>query len=125
MLDTPPPSTPTRQLFEDFVEQLSQLASLETRLLRAELKETVSKLVSAAGLTAGAIVLALGGLLALLAALGLFLVRLHVAPDLAFLIVAVLALVCGGALLLVARHVLSKKLGAPRTLRQLSMLRPK
>lgn len=125
MLDTPPPSTSTRQLFEDFVGQLSSLASLETRLFRAELRETSSKIVSAAGLTAGALILALGGCLATLAALGLFLVRLHVAPDLAFLIVAVLAIVCGGVLLLVARHVLSKKLGAPRTLRQLSMLRPK
>jgi hypothetical protein len=112
-------------LFEDFVEQLTQLASLETRLFRAELKEILSKLVSAAGLTAGAVVLALGGLLALLAALGLFLVRLHVPPDLAFLIVAVLAIVSGGVLLLVARRELSKKLGAPRTLRQFSMLRPK
>lgn len=125
MLDTPPPSTPTRQLFEDFVEQLAKLASLETRLLRAELKESVSKLVSAAGLTACALVLALGGVFALLAALGLLLIRLHLPPDMAFLIVAVVALVCAGVLLLVARRVLSKKLGAPRTLRQLSMLRPK
>ena len=125
MLDTPPPSTPTRQLFEDFVAQLSGLASLETRLFRAELRETSSKVLSAAGLTAGALILALGGILAVLAALGLFLVRLHVAPDLAFLIVAVVAIVCGGVLLLVARHVLSNKLGAPRTRRQLSMLRPK
>ena len=72
MLDIPP-STPTRQLFEDFVEQLSQLASLEARLFRAELRETSSKLVSAVGLTAVAIILALGGLLTLLAAAALFL----------------------------------------------------
>lgn len=125
MLDTPPPSTPTRQLFEDFVEQLSGLASLEARLFRAELSETVSKIASAAGLTAGAVVLALGGFLILLAAAALFLVRLRVPPDVACLIVAVAAIVGAGALLLVARHVLSKKLGAPRTLRQVSMLRPK
>jgi hypothetical protein len=110
MLDIPP-STPTRKLFENFVEQLSQLASLECRLFRAELKETSSKLVSAAGLTAGAIILALGGLLTLLAAAALFLVRLRVPPDVACVIVAVVAIAGGGALLLLARH--------------LSMLRPK
>jgi putative superfamily III holin-X len=124
MLDTPP-STPTRQLFEDFVEQLAGLASLEARLFRAELSETLGKIASAAGLTAGALVLALGGLLVLLAAAALFLVRLRVAPDVACLIVAVVAIAGAVALLLVARRVLSKKLGVPRTLRQVSMLRPK
>ena len=62
MLDTPP-STPTRQLFEDFIEQLSRLAALEARLFRSELRETSTKLVSAAGLIAGAIVLALSGII--------------------------------------------------------------
>ncbi len=124
MLDTPP-STPTRQLFEDFVEQLSRLASLEARLFRAELKETFSKMASAAGLTGGAIVLALGGFLVLLAAAALFLVRLRVPPDLACLIVAVVAIALAGALLLVVRRLLSKNLGVPRTLRQISKLRPK
>ncbi len=124
MLDTPP-STPTRQLFEDFAEQLSRLASLEARLFRAELKETFSKMASAAGLTGGAIVLALGGFLVLLAAAALFLVRLRVPPDLACLIVAVVAIAVAGALLLVVRRLLSKNLGVPRTLRQISKLRPK
>ncbi len=124
MLDTPP-STPTRQLFEDFAEQLSRLASLEARLFRAELKETFSKMASAAGLTGGAIVLALGGFLVLLAAAALFLVRLRVPPDLACLIVAVVAIALAGALLLVVRRLLSKNLGVPRTLRQISKLRPK
>jgi hypothetical protein len=124
MLDIPP-STPTRELFENFGEQLSQLASLEARLFRAELKETSSKLVSAAGLTAGAIILALGGLLTLLAAAALFLVRLRVPPDVACVIVAVVAIAGGGALLLVARRLLSTRLGTPRSFRQLSMLRPK
>ena len=101
------------------------MASLEARLFRAELRETVSKIASAAGLTAGAVVLALGGFLILLAAAALFLVRLRVPPDVACVIVAVAAIAGACALLLVARHVLSKKLGTPRTLRQVSMLRPK
>ena len=125
MLDTPPPTTPTRQLFEDFVGQVSSLVSLETRLFRAELRETSSKVVTAAALGAGALVLAFGGIFALLAAFGLFLVRRHVAPDIAFLIVAAVAIACGGVLLFLARQILSKKLGAPRTVRQLSKLRPK
>ncbi|MBV8961889.1 MAG: phage holin family protein [Hyphomicrobiales bacterium] len=124
MLDTPP-STPTRKLFDDFVEELLGLASLEARLFRAELRETSSKLVSAVGLTVGGVILALGGLFTLLAAAALFLVRLRVPPDLACFIVAVLAFVIGGALLLAARHVVSGKLGVPRSLRQLSMLRLK
>jgi hypothetical protein len=124
MLDTPP-STPTRQLFEDFIEQLSRLAALEARLFRSELRETSTKLVSAAGLIAGAIVLALSGIITLSAAAALFLVRLHVPPDLACLIVALVVIAIGGALLFVARRILSKKLGVPRSLRQLSMLRPK
>ncbi|MBV8448317.1 MAG: phage holin family protein [Hyphomicrobiales bacterium] len=124
MLDTPP-STPTRKLFADFVEELSELASLETRLFRAELKETSSKLVTATGLLVAAIILAFGGFLTLLAAAALLLVRLRVPPDLACFIVAVLAFVLGGALLLTARHTVSGKMGVPRSLRQLSMLRLK
>ena len=124
MLDTPP-TTPTRQLFEEFVEQLSRLASLEAKLFRAEVRETSSKLLSAAGLVAGAFVLAVGGLFSLLAAAALFLVRLRLAHDLACLIVAVIVVAIGGVLLFTARQILSKKLGVPRSLRQLSMLRPK
>ena len=124
MLDTPP-TTPTRQLFEEFVEQLSRLASLEAKLFRAEVRETASNLLSAAGLVAGAFVLAVGGLFSLLAAAALFLVRLRLAHDLACLIVAVIVVAIGGVLLFTARQILSKKLGVPRSLRQLSMLRPK
>ena len=124
MLDTPP-TTPTRQLFEEFVEQLSRLASLEAKLFRAEVRETASNLLSAAGLVAGAFVLAVGGLFSLLAAAALFLVRLRLAPDLACLIVALIVVAIGGVLLFTARQILSKKLGVPRSLRQLSMLRPK
>jgi uncharacterized membrane protein YbhN (UPF0104 family) len=124
MLDTPP-ATPTRQLFEEFVEHLSRFASLEARLLRAELKETSSKLVSAAGLIAGAVILVLGAFFSLLAAAALFLVRLRVAPDLACLIVALIVVAIGAVLFFTARQILSKKLGVPRSLRQLSMLRAK
>ena len=124
MLDTPP-STPTRQLLAELSRQISELVSIEARLFRAELKETSSKLVSAAGMVACGFVLALGGLLALLAAAALFLIRLRVAPDLACVIVAVVGIAVGGGLVLAARHSLSSKIGTPRTLRQLSTLRLK
>jgi uncharacterized membrane protein YqjE len=124
MLDTPP-STSTRQLLAELSRQISELVSIEARLFRAELKETSSKLVSAAGMVACGFVLALGGLLALLAAAALFLIRLRVAPDLACVIVAVVGIAVGGGLVLAARHSLSSKIGTPRTLRQLSTLRLK
>ncbi len=124
MLDTPP-STSTRQLLAELSRQISELVSIEARLFRAELKETSSKLVSAAGMVACGFVLALGGLLALLAAAALFLIRLRVAPDLACVIVAVVGIAVGGGLVLAARHFLSSKIGTPRTLRQLSTLRLK
>jgi hypothetical protein len=119
MLDTPP-STSTRQLLAELSRQIS-----EARLLRAELKETSSKLVSAAGMVACGFVLALGGLLALLAAAALFLIRLRVAPDLACVIVAAVGIAVGAGLVLAARHSLSSKIGTPRTLRQLSTPRLK
>jgi Putative Actinobacterial Holin-X, holin superfamily III len=124
MLDTPP-STPTRQLFADLTGRISELMSIEARLFRAELSETSSKVLSAAGLGAFGIILALGGLLALLAAAALFLMRLDVAPDVSCLVVAVIAIVGAGALFLAARHFLSTRLGAPRSLKQLSTLRLK
>ena len=124
MLDTPP-STSTRQLLAELSRQISELVSIEARLFRAELKETSSKLVSAAGMVACGFVLALGGLLALLAAAALFLIRLRVAPDLACVIVAVVGIAVGGGLVLAARHSLSSKIGTPRTLRQLSTPRLK
>jgi hypothetical protein len=124
MLDTPP-STSTRQLLAELSRQISELVSIEARLLRAELKETFSKLVSAAGMVACGFVLALGGLLALLAAAALFLIRLRVAPDLACVIVAAVGIAVGAGLVLAARHSLSSKIGTPRTLRQLSTPRLK
>jgi hypothetical protein len=124
MLETPPAGS-TPQLLADLRRQISELVSIEARLFRAELSEASAHIGSAAGLTALGILLATGGAFALLAAAVLFLMRLNIAPDIACVVVAVIAIAGGGVLLLAVRRVLSTKIAAPRSLNQLWTLRLK
>jgi hypothetical protein len=87
---------PTRQLMADLAIQLSDLVSIQTRLLRAELGEASAKLVSGMGWLAGGFSILLAGLVILLAAAVALLVRLGLPLDLACLAVAVGSMAIGG-----------------------------
>jgi hypothetical protein len=96
----PLPHLPTRDVAAQLVAQLSEFVSLEARLVRAELSETVAKMLSSAGFLAGGFCVLLAALVILLGAAAAFLMRLHIAPDLACLIVAVVAIAIGAVLVI-------------------------
>jgi hypothetical protein len=92
--------TSTRHLLADLVTQVSDLLSIEARLVRAELSETASKATSGLALLASGFIVLLAGLIILSFAGAALLVRLGLAPDIACLIVAAVASIAGGALVL-------------------------
>jgi hypothetical protein len=94
MTDTSRP-VPTRQLIADLAVQLSDLVSVQARLLRVELGEASTKLVSGMGWLAGGFSIFLAGLVILLAAGVALLVRLGMPLDMACLAVAVGSMAIG------------------------------
>jgi hypothetical protein len=94
-----PPPTPTLQLVSDLFAQMRRLIAAEMSLAQAELAENASAASrGATALAAGAALLG-AGLVILMAAASLALVRLGAPIDLAFLIVAVVAMTVGLLLL--------------------------
>ena len=113
---------PTREVAAQLLNQVSEFVSLEARLLRAELSEAVAKTLSSARFLAGGFCVLLAALVILLGAAAAFLMRLHIAPDLACLIVAVLAIAIGAALVISGSRSLRAANFVPaRSLRQASL----
>ncbi len=118
-----PQSPPTRQLVADLVRQVSDVISIEARLLRTELSEASAKAASGMAFLAGGLAIALAGLFILLGAAAAWLVRLGTPLDIACFIVAAMALLAGGILLVFGMRSLSPaKLLPTRSLNQLSSL---
>jgi Putative Actinobacterial Holin-X, holin superfamily III len=92
-------ATPTPQLIDDLIKQLRQLASSEIDLVKSELAQSAGSLATGVSALAAGAGIVFAGLVVLLTAGGFFLVRLGAPPDVAFLIVAVAALL-GGWLLI-------------------------
>jgi Putative Actinobacterial Holin-X, holin superfamily III len=92
-------TTPTPQLIDDLIKQLRQLASSEIDLLKSELAQSAGSLTLGVSALAAGAGIVFAGLVVLLTAGGFFLVRLGAPPDVAFLIVALAALL-GGWLLI-------------------------
>ncbi|SEF11518.1 Putative Holin-X, holin superfamily III [Rhizobiales bacterium GAS191] len=89
-----PQSASTRQLVADL--QVCNLISIETRLVRTELGEASTKVVSGIAALAGGFAFTLAGLFILLAGVAALLVRLGTPTDVACFIVAAVTMVVGG-----------------------------
>jgi hypothetical protein len=117
------PHMPTRELAGQLVDQIGEFVSLEARLLRAELSESTTRLVSSFGYLASGFCVLLAALVILLGAAAAFLMRLTVAPDVACLIVAVAAIAIGAVLVISgSRSLRAASLVPTRSLRQVSLL---
>jgi len=115
--------TSTLQLIFEFFAQIRQLLNAEVSLARAELSENASSLTSGLAALVAAGVLMFAGLIVLLLAAGLFLLRFGVPPDLAFLIVAGVTFLVGWLLIRVARRRLKPdRLMPNRSIAQASLL---
>ncbi len=86
---------PTIELLLDLVRQGQQLANVELSLVRAELSERTSRVVSSLAFFIVGLVLLPVGLGLIFLAAGLALTRLGIPLDAAFLIIAVVVLVAG------------------------------
>jgi hypothetical protein len=114
---------PTRELTAELVAQIGDLIAIEARLLRAEMKDTSARLLSSAGCLAGGACVTLAALVILLAAGAALLVRLGLAPDVACLIAAIVALAIGAGLVMWGIHSLKAQSLLPeRSWRQVSSL---
>jgi hypothetical protein len=91
-------SVPVRVLTAELVEQLSDLVSVEIRLLRSELSESSAGALSGTGWLAAGLCFLLGGLVMLLAAAAALLMRLGMHADLACLVVSCSAMLVGTSL---------------------------
>jgi hypothetical protein len=119
----PSSRVPTKEVAARLVDQIGEFVSLETRLLHAELSETATKLASSVGFLAGGLCVLLAALVVLFGAAAAFLIRLNVAPDLACLIVAAVAIAIGGVLVFSGSRILrATNLVPVRAVRQLSLL---
>jgi len=116
-------SVPTRELTAELIEQISDLILVEGRLLRAELQETSTRLLSGMVCLAGGFCVLLAALVILLAAGAALLMRLGLAPDLACLVAAAVGLAAGGGLALWGvKSLKARSLLPERSLRQVSSL---
>jgi len=88
-------TTPTLQLIDDLIRQFRQLVSSEINLVKSELAHSAGSLASGViALAAGGAIM-FAGLIILLVAASFLLMRIGAAPDVAFLIVALVCLLAG------------------------------
>jgi hypothetical protein len=104
----------TSHLVRELLAQSGELVIAELALVRAELGERARAAVNGAGLAAAGAALLFAGLIVLLIAVGLVLARLGVPTDVAFIIVAIVAILSGGLLLYFAKLALSAVNLVPR-----------
>jgi fatty acid desaturase len=118
--DRPKANRPIAALFTDLINHISLLIRQEGLLFRTEMVEAAARAGRGAALIAVAVIFALGGFLALLAAAALGL-AIVLPPGLAAFIIAVIALGIAVILLLIGRRQLKADALAPR--RTLNSLR--
>ncbi len=116
-------TTPTLQLIAEAFSQVRRLIAAEIDLARAELAENAGSAAWGASALAMGAAFIFAGLIVLLAAVSVFLVRLGAPLDIACLVVAVAALM-GGLLLMRSggRSLRPSKLLPARSLAQISSL---
>jgi hypothetical protein len=122
-MDSASTTKSTPRLFSEWMEQARLLLIAEIALFQAELAErTRSAVGSLVGALAGCLLL-FAGFVVFLVAISLFLERLGIPRDVAFLLVAVVVMVVGALLLLSgARGLRPSRLAPTRTLAQITSL---
>jgi VIT1/CCC1 family predicted Fe2+/Mn2+ transporter len=102
------------ELFGDLSRQMSALVRQEIELARAEVTGKATSAARDVAVMAAGLALLYAGLLVLLGAVVLFLADAGVTPWLAALIVAIVAAVIGGLLVMASRQALANRDMAPK-----------
>jgi hypothetical protein len=105
---------PLGELFSDLVQETGTLVRQEVQLAKAELTQSATQAGRAAGLMAAGGAVAYAGLLAIMAAVILWLWRIGMADWIAALVVGVVVVLIGGVLLLRGRALLQAENLAPQ-----------
>jgi hypothetical protein len=113
----------TLPLIRSIIGTAVEWLTIEASLAGAELKESARAASSALTMIFAGAALLFGGTIILLVAVGYFLMRFGVPPDMSFLIVAALTLIIGGGLLRAGAKELSlSRLVPHRSLAQISAI---
>jgi hypothetical protein len=94
-MDARPTTTPTLQLLLELIRQGRELLTVEISLARSELKERSSSISLSISVVVAGAFLILAGIFMVLVALSLFLRRVGMPLDLAFVIIAIVAMLSG------------------------------